>query len=396
MSTLLETKEVLKKTFVKYEAYIVPVLKFLLAFIVLLLINGKIGYMTKLNSVAVVLIAALFCSFMPLRVTALVGAVFMLGHFYALSIECALVTFVLLFMMFLLYMRFAPKETLVVLLTPLLFILKVPYVMPVAMGLLGGPGSIISVAFGVIISYLVEYTQLNATALTSMDSAGVVDRLRFVIDGLVGNKAMLVTVVAFTITILVVYFIRRRSMDNAWTIAIVSGVLTNFMILICGDLVFELKFNVLVMLLGTVVVGLIGKVIEFFEFNLDYNRTEFVQFEDDEYYYFVKAVPKIAVAQTDKKVKKISTSREPANRNAATSVKTSHGVSRNMNGTGAPASNRPATSTNRPASSGSRPVTSQRPVSSEHPLSTERPVSRPRPNPETGIDRLQATRRTEE
>jgi len=396
MSTLLETKEVLKKTFVKYEAYIVPVLKFLLAFIVLLLINGKIGYMTKLNSVAVVLIAALFCSFMPLRVTALVGAVFMLGHFYALSIECALVTFVLLFMMFLLYMRFAPKETLVVLLTPLLFILKVPYVMPVAMGLLGGPGSIISVAFGVIISYLVEYTQLNATALTSMDSAGVVDRLRFVIDGLVGNKAMLVTVVAFTITILVVYFIRRRSMDNAWTIAIVSGVLTNFMILICGDLVFELKFNVLVMLLGTVVAGLIGKVIEFFEFNLDYNRTEFVQFEDDEYYYFVKAVPKIAVAQTDKKVKKISTSREPVNRTVASSVKTSHGVSRNMNGTGAPASNRPATSTNRPASSGNRPVASQRPVSSERPLSTERPVSRPRPNPETGIDRLQATRRTEE
>ena len=394
MSTLLETKEVLKKIFAKYEAYIVPVLKFLLAFIVLLIINGKIGYMTKLNSVAVVLIAALFCSFMPLRVTALVSAVFMLGHFYALSIECALVTFVLLFIMFLLYMRFAPKETLVVLLTPLLFILKVPYIMPVAMGLLGGPGSVISVAFGVIISYLVEYTQLNATALTSMDSAGVVDRLRFVIDGLVGNKAMLVTVVAFTITILVVYFIRRRSVDNAWTIAIVSGVLTNFMVLICTDLVFELKFNVLVMLLGTVV----GKVIEFFEFNLDYNRTEFVQFEDDEYYYFVKAVPKITVAQTDKKVKKISTSREPVNRTSATAVKTAHGVSRNLGGQGSQNANRPAPTGNRPPQSGSRPApTGSRSVSpSQRPVASERSVSRPKPNPETGIDRLQATKRTEE
>lgn len=390
MSTLLETKEVLKKIFVKYESYIVPGLKCLLAFIVLLIINGKLGYMTKLNSVAVVLIAALFCSFMPLRVTALIGAAFMLGHFYALSIECALVTFVLLFMMFLLYMRYAPKETLVILLTPLLFVLKVPYIMPVAMGLLGGPGSVISVAFGVIISYLVEYTRLNATALTSMDSAGMVDRLRFVIDGLVGNKAMLITVIAFVITILVVYFIRRRSMDNAWTIAIVSGVLTNFMVLICGDLIFELKFNVLGMLLGTVVAGFVGKVIEFFEFNLDYNRTEIVQFEDDEYYYFVKAVPKITVAQTDKKVKKISASREPANRAAVSSVKTSHGVSRNMSGAPTPSGNRPVSSGSRPAPTGQRQTTSGRPVTSE------RPVSRPSPNPETGIDRLQATRRTEE
>lgn len=34
-------------------------------------------------------------------------------------------------------------------------------------------------------------------------------------------------------------------------------------------------------------------LIEFLCFNLDYSRTEKVQFEDDEYYYYVKAVPKV-------------------------------------------------------------------------------------------------------
>ena len=38
---------------------------------------------------------------------------------------------------------------------------------------------------------------------------------------------------------------------------------------------------------------------------MDYSRTERVQFEDDEYYYYVKAVPKNTVALTEKKVKKI-------------------------------------------------------------------------------------------
>ena len=83
----------------------------------------------------------------------------MLLHYYALSAECALVVLAMFLVMFLLFLRFAPKETLVVLLTPILFSLKMPYVIPVAMGLFGGPASVVSVSFGVIISYLVEYTE---------------------------------------------------------------------------------------------------------------------------------------------------------------------------------------------------------------------------------------------
>ena len=41
-------------------------------------------------------------------------------------------------------------------------------------------------------------------------------------------------------------------------------------------------------------------------FALDYKRTEYVQYEDDEYYYYVKAVPKINVAGEDVKVKQIN------------------------------------------------------------------------------------------
>ena len=43
-----------------------------------------------------------------------------------------------------------------------------------------------------------------------------------------------------------------------------------------------------------------------YAFNLDYARTEKVQFEDDDYYYYVKAVPKITVTAKKVKVKKIN------------------------------------------------------------------------------------------
>ena len=46
--------------------------------------------------------------------------------------------------------------------------------------------------------------------------------------------------------------------------------------------------------------------VEFFAFNLDYSRTEKVQFEDDEYYYYVKAVPKVTLSAPERRVKKIN------------------------------------------------------------------------------------------
>lgn len=329
MSSLLVTKEYMKQVYAKNQAYIDPVLKFLLALVVFLLINVKIGYMEKIDNMVIVLVAALFCSFMPIKTVALLGAVFMLMHYYALAPECALVVLAIYAVMFLLFLRFAPKETLVILLTPIFFMLKIPFVMPIAMGLLGGPASVVSVTFGVIISYLVEYTETNASAILAMDTETTMTRLRFVMDGLIGNKAMLFTIFAFAVTLLIVYAIRRMSMDYSWTIATIAGVLADIVILLIGDLLFDLNYSLGEIIIGSAVAGIICYGIQFFAFYVDYKRTEHVQFEDDEYYYYVKAVPKIAVSTPDKKVKKINTKRESVTRTAVpTSVKTAHGVAR--------------------------------------------------------------------
>ena len=51
----------------------------------------------------------------------------------------------------------------------------------------------------------------------------------------------------------------------------------------------------------------IAAVYNFMIFAVDYSRTEYLQFQDDDYYYYVKAVPKITVSAPDVKVQKIST-----------------------------------------------------------------------------------------
>ena len=76
----------------------------------------------------------------------------------------------------------------------------------------------------------------------------------------------------------------------------------------------EVRISVIGLVLGTAVSLLIAMIVEFFVFSVDYSRTEYAQFEDDEYYYYVKAVPKMSISIPDKKVKKINTRRSRSSR----------------------------------------------------------------------------------
>ena len=290
----------------KYEVYISPLLKFLLALISLLLINSRLGYMDSIDKLTVVLIVALMCSFMPMNFIVIMAALFTLLHLYSFSLECAVVVGAGFLLMFLLYLRFSPKDTLVVLLLPICFLLKIPYVIPIAMGLIGTPASAVSVACGVIAYYMIHYIVQNVSVIASMADEETAAKFKFIIDGLIGNKEMVVTIIAFIITVILVYIIRRLSVDYAWTIAMAAGAIVNIMILLVGDLMFDTNVALFGVILGTIISLLLTAVLQFFVFNVDYSRTEKVQFEDDEYYYYVKAVPKVTVAKAEKKVKQIS------------------------------------------------------------------------------------------
>ena len=319
MTALLELRENLKKIYSRNEAFILPVIKFLLSFIVLSIINGKMGYMTKLDNMAIVLIVSLLCSFLPTGFMAFFAMMFAVLHMYALSIETAAVGLVVFLLLYLLFLRFTAKEALVVVLTPVLCMLKLPYVMPVAMGLIGTPASCVSVGCSVVVYYLLQTVITNAPTINSMGAEEATAKLRLLIDGMLGNKAMLVMIAAFAITVIVVYLIRRMSVDHSWTIAMVAGVMIEVMILLVGDLMYDTNLSIVSALLGAVVTLIACKIIEFFRFCLDYSRTEKVQFEDDEYYYYVKAVPKMTVAAPTNTVKKINTQRRPAGQQTRTS-----------------------------------------------------------------------------
>ena len=86
----------------------------------------------------------------------------------------------------------------------------------------------------------------------------------------------------------------------------------NILCLFIGVFVADISVPVVTIIISSFFAAAVGMVMEFFLFHLDYTRTEIVQFEDDDYYYYVKAVPKISVPKPEVQVKNITEAAEDA------------------------------------------------------------------------------------
>jgi len=128
----------------------------------------------------------------------------------------------------------------------------------------------------------------------------------YVTNEIVANKQLLLTIIIFACIIIVTYLVRRMKFDYAHEIAVVAGALTCILGFLIGNLIFDISNHIGVMILGTLVSGILAIIIQFFHLALDYTGVEYVQFEDEDYYYYVKAVPKINVTTPQINVKRIN------------------------------------------------------------------------------------------
>lgn len=306
MSTLLVWREKLQNIYAKYSIYILKALQFVTGLIVFGLINSNIGFMEQASSVVCTAGLAVICTFFPMTIMTLAAAALVLVHFYAVSMPIAIVSLVVFLLMFIFYFRFTPKKAWIVLLSAIAFGLKIPLVIPVVFGLLGTPVWIVPASFGIISYYMIDYVKDSATALKSADAENLADSLMNFTKQLFTSKEMWLMIGAIVVGILVVHLIRTRSVDHAWKIASAAGAAVSVILLSAGSIALDIDISFAIVLASAVLGIAIGLVLEFFFFSVDYSRAENIQFEDDEYYYYVKAVPKVGVAAPEKEVKRIT------------------------------------------------------------------------------------------
>ena len=264
MTTILELKEKMIRFYGRYEVYITPIAKFVVAFVIFCMINLNIGYMKSISRTPIALILALLCSILPAGGTIFLVAAVILADMYALSIEVCLVALILFLLIYFVYFRFAPKYGLGVLLTPVCFKLNIPYIMPLGMGLLGEIYSVFALICGTVVYFFLDGVKENAALLGAAAEEGAETNSKIVIalNQLLGNKEMFLVLGIMVAALIIVYIVRRMSIENAWQIAIISGILFETVGMIAGYMMLGISGKTVAVLVGNIISAVIGLVLQ--------------------------------------------------------------------------------------------------------------------------------------
>lgn len=257
--------------------------------------------MPLLCRMPVVLIGALICAVTPPGTAAFVSAVFVIGHLSEVSMISAGLAFLMIVLIGGLFLGFRPGNAWILALIPLAFIWNVPFFIPVVLGLAAGMTAVVASICAVPFWFLMEYVHAHVDGFTnSLDLGALTTEFKAIAEGFLKSEYMYVMILMFVVVILLVSVVKRLPVDHAWTIAILAGIAAEALIGIGGGLVTG-GGNLLFDLVGIFLSLGLALLYEYLFFGVDYRGTEKLQFEDDDYYYYVKAVPKIKPYDEDER-----------------------------------------------------------------------------------------------
>ncbi len=305
---LLSIRQSIIKLYKQYDYVTTPILKFTMIYIILNMLIIETGYQGTLSNPIMVLFISLIGSVLPDKGMAL-GSVILIP-LYGLSLNPILagIIFIFLVILYLLFMRLFPKESLLIIFTIVAFILRMEVLVPFIAPLLGGYIGIIGMLLGIFMWFVIP-NLAEAIVITGTGKSALIEAVKNLdtinIQSIVIDQTMLCIMIIFFVVFSTVYFIKKLEVDYAAYIAIGIGAVMNIVGFTLAILFLKIDLSLITMLLTTLMYMLVAIIVEFFSKVLDYERSELLSFEDEDNYYYVKVVPKIYLKTTSRKVKRV-------------------------------------------------------------------------------------------
>lgn len=319
MEKLLLIRENLRGIFGKYSMYIKPAGRFLAMFNVLMVMRESIGF-GQFSNVPVLLVVSLIGAALPTGLDILLVSLVALLNLSSLSLEVTLVVAALMFVMFCVNYVVRPETNLLILLLPVCHYLNIPYVAVLIVGMTCSVLEVVPVVSGTLFYYLFTYIGKNANAFSASGTMDMMQKITQLISGLTNYSEMWLMCITLCVMLVVVRAINRLSLDYAKQIAPGAGLAAGLLVALIGVFAMDIRLSMIALILGIAASAVIAYAVQFILMPLDYLQTEYVQFEDDEYYYYVKAVPKMAISRPDVQVKKLNIRKELENTSAIPEV----------------------------------------------------------------------------
>ena len=305
MTLFLEFRELIKNFVTQNSAVASGICKFVLAFVSINVISNTAGGDDFVGIFLTALVLSLVCAFMPVNFTVFSSAVISVYFLKDSSLIMAGVMASLYIITFLMYMSYTPENGWIILLAFLLMSFHQPMFLPVAVGLMKRPAASLSVVLGVFFYEMFDMISVVNAQLLSGEGTDV-GAESLLLNQLLSNKVLVIYVTASVITVCVVYLISRIHFDYSYITAGILGLILEFLIYIGAVLIGNIHLSVLMIVLRFFIALVMILFFVLWNYNLDYSRSEFLEFEDADYRYFVKAVPKSQMSVRDKKIHRIN------------------------------------------------------------------------------------------
>ncbi len=303
MNAFIRFRDDVRRFVLSREMLFIKLWSALVAFVGLLCIRANFGHNKQISQIWVSIIISIVCAFFPIQGVALVLTIVLLVDLASLSLQVAIVALGFVMVGYLVCAYFRSRNTYNMVMVPICYSIGAPYVMSLGAGLMSSINELTSVVCGSVIAFFLHMIKDNTTAI--VDETSEVSVIALIKEQMIGNRMFWFFIIAMVAMYLIVYLLRQASINMSWIIANGAGVAVEFIIMLAGYLLTSQKGEIPGLILGNILVLLVGVILNYFILDLDYSRIEKVQFEDDDYYYYVTAVPKIRIAEEDKEVKKI-------------------------------------------------------------------------------------------
>ena len=114
-----------------------------------------------------------------------------------------------------------------------------------------------------------------------------------IFQGYFQNRTMIVSIMAFAICIVLVFILHQMVFSYNWGVAVIVGLLSILVVSAIGSARLGATFSFSTALIGVILSGVLALLYALAFHGADYKGTERLRFEDDDYFYFVKAIPKL-------------------------------------------------------------------------------------------------------
>lgn len=312
MITLLEIREKIAAFYGKYQKVISAACRFAIAFAVFLVILLQLSTQSGWQILLTALIPAALCVFLPYSAISVFAVVLMVVLAWVLDTGVGIAMLLITLAVILLYFVFRPEYGFLAGFSMFLCMAGIPASLPASAGLLCGPTALIPMLIGVVYYDCTSVIRANFSALSSYSTTmSETEKIAYFLEGCLSNSRAMTIAAALSASFLTVWTIRRRPGPRSAGVAVAFGTIVYILAVLAANVLFSVFIDTPGLVAGCVTGTAAAVLITFLRLSVDSSMTELLEYEDEDYHYYVKAVPKLKVEQQSLKVTRITNEDEP-------------------------------------------------------------------------------------